>query len=351
METIGIARDISHPSFPFRIVVSSRSAAIAPSRPTASRRSLVGWGFAGLAAAAIVAILVWQGITAAGAPDPTAAHGTAAATLDIAVLVFREGLECVLVLAAMTASLQSADAGHRTPIVYGVIAGVIATAITWFAAVRAIDALGDSLSALQLQAVTGLMAIVVLLVVMNWFFHRVYWTGWIGLHTRRKRALMDRSAAGGLPRRALIFGLAALGFTSFYREGFEVVLFLQTYRLRLGSAVVLNGAALGVAFSGIVALLTFALRRKLPYKRMLVITGLMLSVVLLVMVGEQAQEMQAAHWLSTTPIHSLEPVIRPWTGTWFSLFPNVEALAAQAVAALLVFGSYGLARARVRRAE
>ena len=53
--------------------------------------------FAGLC---VVAILIWQGIAAHGAPDPLAARTPATvASLDIGILVFREGLECILVLA------------------------------------------------------------------------------------------------------------------------------------------------------------------------------------------------------------------------------------------------------------
>ena len=100
----------------------------------------------------------------------------------------------------------------------------------------------------------------------------------------------------------MVFGLAVLGFTSLYREGFEVVLFLQSYRLKLGGSVVLAGVAMGLVLTGIVAVLTFIAHRQLPYRKMLVFTGVMLGVVLLVMVGEQAQEMQLAHWLPTTPI-------------------------------------------------
>jgi high-affinity iron transporter len=74
-----------------------------------------------------------------------------------------------------------------------------------------------------------------------------------------------------------------LGFTSFYREGFEVVLFLQSYRLRLGSAVVLYGVLLGILSSGIVAILSFVAHRRLPYRKMVVLTGVMLAFVLLVM--------------------------------------------------------------------
>jgi high-affinity iron transporter len=142
----------------------------------------------------------------------------------------------------------------------------------------------------------------------------------------------------------VLAGLALLGFTSFYREGFEVVLFLQNYRLKLGNGPVLQGVLLGIALSAIVAALTFVAHRRLPYRKMLILTGVLLGVVLLVMVGEQAQEMQLAHWLPTTPIHWLEPLIPGWAGLWFSLFPTVETLAAQGIAAVLVLGSYTIVR-------
>jgi high-affinity iron transporter len=77
---------------------------------------------------------------------------------------------------------------------------------------------------------------------------------------------------------------------------------------------------------------------------MLIITGVMLGAVLLVMVGEQAQEMQLAHWLPMTTISALQRVIPDWAGLWFAVFPTLETLAAQAIAALLVLGSYIVAR-------
>ena len=58
--------------------------------------------------------------------------------------------------------------------------------------------------------------------------------------------------------------------------------------------------------------LTFVAHRRLPYRRMLVFTGVMLGLVLLVMVGEQAQEMQLAHWLPTTPVGALQRIIPGW---------------------------------------
>ena len=72
------------------------------------------------------------------------------------------------------------------------------------------------------------------------------------------------------------------------------------------------------------AILTFVAHRRLPYRRMLVFTGVMLGLVLLVMVGEQVQEMQLARWLPTTPVAHLQRIIPDWMGLWFAVFPTVE---------------------------
>ena len=211
---------------------------------------------------------------------------------------------------------------------------------TWMVAVGIIDRMSENVSALNLQAATGLIAVVVLLIIMNWFFHKVYWGGWIAMHHRRKRALLSDGKSGNKKKIGMLLGLAALGFTSVYREGFEIVLFLQTYRLKWGDKVVLGGALIGLILTAGVGVIAFIAQRRLPYRRMLVITGLLLGFVLLVMVGEQAQEMQQAHWIPTTTLPWLTPWLPAWTGVWFSLFPTVETLAAQALAAFIVIGSY-----------
>ena len=310
--------------------------------PTHLRATPMG----GVCAAAllVVAMIVWQGVTAHGAPDPTQPNTSATvAFLDIGVLVFREGLECILVLAAITASMTGSDQPYRRPVAVGAGIAFVATLITWFIAVRIVGQLSESIPALGLQAATGLLAVIVLLVIMNWFFHKIYWSGWIRAHNRRRKALLANGAAEISPVR-LQWGLILLGFTSLYREGFEVVLFLQNYNLRLGGDVVLKGAVLGTALSGIVAILTFFLQQRLQHRKMLITTGILLGVVLLVMVGEQAQEMQLAHWIPTTQIGWLVNCVPAWVSMWFAVFPTYETMVAQLLAAFLVVGSYYAAR-------
>jgi len=277
--------------------------------------------------------MVWQAIMQSGAPDPTAPDlSPGAAVLSSGILVFREGLEAILVLAAITAGLVRSDKSYWRPVATGSGGAFLATVVTWIVVVATISAVDAP--ALDVQAATGLIAILVLLVVMNWFFHKVYWTGWIGLHHRRRQQVLERSNGA---QSGAFFGLALLGFSAVYREGFEIVLFLQNLRLEVGSFPVFQGAAVGLLLTLIVAVLTFVAHRRIPYKKMLIATGVLLGVVLVVMVGEEVQEMQLAGWLPTTEVGVSLP---EWLGTWFAVFPNVEGLMAQAGAALFVIGSY-----------
>lgn len=255
-----------------------------------------------------------------------------AVILSSAVLVFREGLEAILVLAAVTAGLARSGKGYERGVVTGSALALLATVATWFLVVAIIAEVNAP--ELHIQAATGLLAIVVLLVVMNWFFHKIYWTGWIAHHDKRRRKLLEQPAGSGF---STFRGLALLGFTAIYREGFEVVLFLQNLRLKSGTTVVLYGTAIGLALTGGVAVLTFVAHRHLPYKRMLILTGVLLGAVLVVMVGESVQEMQQAGWIGTT---SLDLPIPEWMGMWFAVFPNAEGLVGQLLAVLLVLGSY-----------
>jgi high-affinity iron transporter len=279
----------------------------------------------------------------------TLGEGQSRATVvtNAAILVFREGLEAVLILAAITASMVGALTQRRRPVMVGAALGLVASILTWLLAQLVLDSL--SRYGEKLEAVVGLIAIAVLLLVMNWFFHKVYWTEHIRkFHKRRKRLVgeSDQGARVGFWS-AQVFGFGLLGLTSVYREGFETVLFLQSLELATDAATVIEGAMLGLALTGAVAVVTFKLQRKLPYKRMLIATGVLLAFVLVVMVGTTARTLQGIGWLPITPIDVQIPY---WAGTWLGAFPTWESLGAQVLALVIVFGSYVLAEElRVKR--
>ena len=254
---------------------------------------------------------------------------TAVAT-NAGVIVFREGLEAVLILASLLSSFKRAEEQkYRRPLWIGGLVALFATALTWVAAhglLMALARYGE-----RLEAIVSLIAIGVLLLITNWFFHKVYWTGWIAnFHAQKKRLISGEAG--------LLLGLIMLGFTSVYREGFETVLFLQALVLEGGTGVVLTGVAIALAGVALIGVITFKLQSNLPYKKMLIYTGVMIGVVLLVMVGNTVHVLQVVGWL---PIHVIPGVVVPtWLSTWFGLFATWEGIGLQMASAAFVLGSY-----------
>ena len=134
--------------------------ATAPTPPAAAKpakaKSSQSWVFYAwvgvvLAVAVIAVVLGWH--SSGGTPDPSnpATHrmSNTTAVINSAVLVFREGLETILVLAAITASFLGGNKVYRRPVAVGGGVAILATIATWFAAVGIIDLLGGSGLTLQ----------------------------------------------------------------------------------------------------------------------------------------------------------------------------------------------------------
>jgi high-affinity iron transporter len=253
-----------------------------------------------------------------------------AVIFNAATIVFREGLEAVLILASLLASMVGANRLYRRPLALGAGLAFVVTAALFVLARGVLLALSQYGE--KLEAIVSLVAIGVLLLVLNWFFHQVYWTRWIARHHDRRRLVI-----AGVGGQAL--GLVLLGFTSVFREGAETVLFLQALVLDAGTAVVVEGTLLGLAATAIVGVLTLVLQTKLPHKKMLIVTGVMIAAVLVTMVGSTVHVMQLVGWAPITPIAGLAGMPY-WLGVWFGVYPTWQGVIAQAAAVFFVVGSY-----------
>jgi high-affinity iron transporter len=113
------------------------------------------WLFAGAIIAALVAGVLYG---SSGPADPTDAPGQHERTVVVvnsAIIVFREGLEAILIFAAVTAAMLGANRALRRPVAAGAGIAFLACIATWFGAqaILEVPRYGD-----QLQAVTGLLA-------------------------------------------------------------------------------------------------------------------------------------------------------------------------------------------------
>lgn len=271
-------------------------------------------------------------------------NAPAAVAGNAALIVFREGLEAVLILASLMGSLKiGTQRALRKPIWGGVVVALLATVLTYLLAQGLLTTLASYGE--RLEAVVSLVAVAVLLLITNWFFHDVYWTGWMAKFHKQKKRIMIGGAA------SQFIGLVVLGFTSIYREGFETVLFLQALVLEAGTATVMAGVAVGFAATVLIGLLVFVVQAKLPHKKMLVFTGILIGVVLVQMVGNTAHVLQVVGWLPIHPIAPLASILPYWTGMWFGVYGTWETLLLQAAAAAFTIGSYFLAERGHKRPE
>ena len=262
-------------------------------------------------------------------------NAPAAIASNAAVIVFREGLESVLILASLFGSMKmGAQRTLRRPLWLGTGVALVVTVVTWLLAQGLLTLLASYGE--RLEAVVSLIAIAVLLLITNWFFHDVYWTGWMANFHRQKKRIIGGEAGQFL-------GLVLLGFSSIYREGFETVLFLQALVLEAGTATVLGGVAVGLAGTLLVGLLVFVVQAKLPHKKMLTFTGILIGAVLLQMVGNTVHVLQVVGWLPIHPMELLTPLLPYWTGMWLGLYATWEGILLQFAAGAFTIGSYFLA--------
>lgn len=240
------------------------------------------------------------------------------------MIIFREGLEAVLLLSALLGYLEAAKASqYRKPIMTGMAAAVVATVVT-FVLLRAV------LSALPfgrevLEAVVAIAAVAVLFYVSFWLIARLEQKRWLEfLRTRVWSAVSAGSTTA----------LMLVGFTAIYREGFETALFYQalvTFGHGLAPWIML-GLALGLVALAIVSYAIFKLGRRIPIKTFLTTAVALLMATSVAFLGNAVRSLQEADVLRLTTLHGWPraPIfLAQAVGYW----PSVQTIVAQAVLA------------------
>jgi high-affinity iron transporter len=231
----------------------------------------------------------------------------------------REGLEAVVVLAALLAGMRGIEHRYtRRRIVTGAWLAIAATALTFWISRTVIQSL--SRYGEKLESIISVLAVLVLLMVTNWVFHKVYWVGW-----NAKLRKLSKSGETGTESRLEWLSLVMVGFLTIYREGFETTLFLQSLILESGMKWVLVGVACGALMVAAAGVLIFVIGARLPYRKLLVFTGLLVVTILVTFLGSTVRLFQTVGWLSIHPIPGLH--LPSWVGFWLGFYPSVEGIA------------------------
>jgi high-affinity iron transporter len=243
-------------------------------------------------------------------------------------ILFREGIEAVLLLAILLGSLAAGSAAnYKRPLAWGVAAAVAASLLLFAITTLVIDI--APLSRELLEAVTALLAVVVLVLVSFWLISRLE-------HRRRMEFMRARVASAMAAGTTIAF--AGLGFTAVFREGFETVLFYQALALfaqGLGLWVWLGAGAAAVALAG-VAYAIFGLGKRLPLKPMLIGGATVLLLLSIAFAGNAVRSLQSADLMAATPVSW--PRLPVFLAELTGIHPTSQGLLVQAVM-LVLFAS------------
>ena len=236
------------------------------------------------------------------------------------IVIVREGLEAILIIAAIIAYLTVAKHDDKVRVVYAW--GFIAVIASFLTALALDQALGASkVHEELLEGVTMLLATVVLLYVTNWLLGKVQARKW---KSYIKGRVDDALASGS----SLMLGLVA--FLAVYREGFETVLFYKALSIGASS---MNDIILGLIAGLIVLAVLFVLivkaEKRLPLSHVFGVTSAILFALAVKFAGKGVHELQEAGIMQETILQGLPRV------SDLGFYPTLETLGAQAIIILI----------------
>jgi high-affinity iron transporter len=233
------------------------------------------------------------------------------------VILLREGLEAILILAAIAAFMRKT--GRREALTYmhaGWIAALALGGVTWAVSTWLIAISGATRE--LTEGLTALFAAVVLFYAGFWMHDK--------LSVRRWNAYLQQHVGKALEGGTL-WTLALVSFVAVYREVFETVLFYQALwaqTARAGQAMLLGGAGTAAALLVLAAWGLFKLGVRLPLRQFFGGSAALMVLLALVFAGKGVAALQEGGTLPSRAIEFLPRIdllgIHPtWQGIGLQL--------------------------------
>ena len=235
------------------------------------------------------------------------------------MIIVREGLEALLIVAAIVAYMVKNNHQDKLPLIrQSVIVALVASVIT--AVIFQLLFTNSGASRELLEGITMLIAVVMLFFMSYWLLSKV--------EARHWKAWLEGKLSHSLTTGSLV-GLWLTSFLAVYREGAETVLF---YYALIGDAKDVAGhMAIGVGFviGCVVLLAAWLVMRysvvRLPLKPFFMFTGSFMYLMAFVFAGKGVLELVEGKLFQPTLINGFPEI------SWLGIYPYVETLLPQAV--------------------
>ena len=250
------------------------------------------------------------------------------------LILIREGLEALLVVAAVIAYLVKSGNERFTKWIYlGVVAGLAGSGLV---AVLFTFLFGGSGPVQEIsEGVCALIATLMLLWTSNWMLNKSSVEAWNNYIRNKTEAAVagaqSKVESGQRLGLGMITSLAMLSFLAVFREGAETVIFYESIYSMSQDA---HGMWVGGLAAAAVLIVIFLILRftsvKIPIGPFFLVTSIVMAVLVVIFAGGGIHALIEGDLIEGTYLSSVP------TNDWIGLYPYVETITAQVIAAIAV---------------
>ena len=250
------------------------------------------------------------------------------------LILIREGLEALLVVAAVIAYLVKSGNERFTRWIYlGVVAGLAGSGLV---AVLFTFLFGGSGPIQEIsEGVCALIATLMLLWTSNWMLNKSSVEAWNNYIRNKTEAAVagaqSKVESGQRLGLGMIASLAMLSFLAVFREGAETVIFYESIYSMSQDA---HGMWVGGLAAAAVLIVIFLILRftsvKIPIGPFFLVTSIVMAALVVIFAGGGIHALIEGDLIEGTYLSSVP------TNDWIGLYPYVETITAQVIAAIAV---------------
>ncbi|WP_048827755.1 FTR1 family iron permease [Bacillus sp. B-jedd] len=251
---------------------------------------------------------------------------------DAALILLREGLEGLLIVATLIAFLKKmGQAGKQKWIWAGVVAGIMASALLAMVINMIFSKITAASSREYIEGITGVVAVVMMLTVGAWLHNKSS----IGNWNKYIKDQMQQAIAKGS-----LLSFALISFLSVFREGAETIIFYAG----ITPYISLHELAIGIVLAFVIlAIVGFAIIHysvKIPIKLFFRTATILIYLLAFKILGVSIHALQISNMLPTTTIPSM-PFI-----DMIGFYPTLETLVTQLLLLAVIASIFLIARKR-----
>lgn len=238
---------------------------------------------------------------------------------DVTLIVLREGLEAMLIVLALVASLKSLKAKRPLAYVYaGTATGLLASIALALALTALLPTIFSGVARELIEAVTGFFAVVTLTLVGIWLHRSSSLASW--------QAYIDRQLAA-YQRTGRLWTLFGVSFLAVFREGAETILFLVGILSKISFWEMLLGISLATLILSLVWLVLKYLANRLSLPWLFKILTIGIYVLAFKILGVSIHTLIVTQYLPANPIvwGNLQAI------EWLGFYPTWWTVASQAL--------------------